>query len=99
MTMNPADPRNVSAYVDILDRFIERSLTVAEFEVAFLALMKSERRHLGQPVYPILQGLFEDVDAYVARPELRTGPDDLDDWQLLQSVRRARDAIRDAGFT
>lgn len=73
MTRNPADLPNVSAYVDILDRFIEGSMTATEFEVAFLVLMKSERRIFGQPVYPILQVMFEDADAYVAQPELRTG--------------------------
>lgn len=30
----------------------------------------------------MLQELFEDADAYVERPELRTEPEDLDDEQL-----------------
>ena len=60
--------------------------------------MKSEQRTLGDPVYPILQGLFEDADAYVEQGELRTAPEDLDDEQLRASALRARDALRGLGY-
>ena len=60
--------------------------------------MKSERRTLGDPVYPILQELFEDADAYVEQAELRTEPEDLDDEQLRASALRARHALSGLGY-
>jgi hypothetical protein len=89
---------DVSAYIDLLDRFIAHELTAPTFEKAFLQMMKSERRTLAEPIYPILQELFEDADAYVERPELRTEAGDLDDQQLLMCARRTRQALRDIGF-
>ena len=93
----PSRLPNVSAYIDLLDRFIERGITAPEFEKSFLRMMKSERRTLGEPIYPLLQELFEDADAYVERPELRTEAEDLDDEQLLECARRTRQALRDIG--
>ena len=61
-------------------------------------MMKAERRTLDEPVYQVLQRLFEDADAYVERPKLRTEPDDLDDEQLLESARRARRALNALGL-
>lgn len=89
---------DVSAYTDLLDRFLGGESTAPEFEKSFLAMVKSERRTLGEPVYPLLQQLFEDVDAYVERPELRNDADDLDDEQLLDCARRTRQALSDLGF-
>jgi hypothetical protein len=53
---------------------------------------------LGDPVYPILQELFEDADAYPEQAELPTAPEDLDDDQLFASALRARDALRGLGY-
>jgi hypothetical protein len=97
MTPDPSRFPDVSAYIDLLDRFIEHGITAPEFETSFLQMMKSERRTLGQPIYPLLQELFEDADAYVERPELRTEAEDLDDEQLLACARRTRQALRDIG--
>ncbi|GAC1456319.1 MAG: hypothetical protein PVSMB1_06000 [Gemmatimonadaceae bacterium] len=96
-----ADPTqfpDISPYLDLFDRFIERKLTAAEFEASFLQMMKHEHRTLGDPIYPLLQELFEDADAYVESPELRTEPEDLDDEQLLGCAIRTRQALRDIGF-
>src|SRR4029077_7562384 len=94
----PSELPNVSSYVDLIDRFIERDISAPDFEKSFLQAMKSERRTLGDPVYPILQELFEDADAYVEQAELRTEPEDLDDEQLLASALRARHALRGLGY-
>lgn len=45
-----------------------------------------------------LQTMFEDADAYVAYPELRTGPEDLDDEQLRQCAIRNREGLRSLGY-
>jgi hypothetical protein len=89
---------DVSSYVDLIDRFIGREISAPDFEKSFMQAMKSERRTLGDPVYPILQELFEDADAYVEQAELRTEPEDLDDDQLLASALRARRALSGLGY-
>lgn len=89
---------DISTYVDLLDQFGERKTTAPEFESAYLRMMKCELRTLGEPVYPLLQELFEDADAYVERPELRTDREDLDDEQLLGCAVRTRQALRELGY-
>jgi hypothetical protein len=74
------------------------NISAPDFEKSFLQTMKSERPTLGDPVYPILQELFEDADAYVEQAELRTEPEDLDDQRLLASAQRARHALRELGY-
>ena len=98
MTRYPPELPNISAYLDLIDRFIGRNISAPDFEKSFLQAMKSERRILGDPLYPILQELFEDADAYVAQAERRTEPEDLDDEQLLASALRARRALRGLGY-
>ncbi len=98
MTLYPSELPDVSSYVDLIDRFVGRDIPAPDFEKSFLQAMKSERRTLGDPVYPILQELFEDADAYVEQAELRTEPEDLDDEQLLASALRARHALRGLGY-
>ena len=98
MTDYPSELPNVSSYLDPIDRFIERDISAPDIEKSFLQAMKSEPRTLGDPVYPILQELFEDADAYVAQAEPRTEPEDLDDEQLLASALHARHALRALGY-
>lgn len=89
----------IDSYLELIDRFIDGSINAAEFEHCYLRAIKSERRILGDPVFPILQELFEDADAYVESPHLRDAPEDLDDVQLRECASRARQALRDLGYT
>jgi len=98
MITGPSRLPDISAYIDLIDRFIERRVTAPEFERLFLQMMKSEHRTLGELTYPILQELFEVADAYVERPELRTEAEDLDDEELIASAARTRQALRVIGF-
>ena len=98
MTLYPSGLPDISSYVYLIERFIGRDISAPDFEKSFLHAMKSEQRILGDPVYPILQGLFEDADAYVERAELRTEPGDLNDEQLLASAVRTRHALRELGY-
>jgi hypothetical protein len=95
--VHPSELPDVSSYLDIIDRFIGRDISAPDFEKSFLQA-KSQRRTLGDPVYPILQELFENADSYVEQSEVRTEPEDLDDDQLLSSALRARDALRGLGY-
>ena len=94
----PSPLSDISSYITMIDSFIGGSMTASDFAKSFLQAMKAERRTLGEPVYPVLQQLFEDTDAYVADPDLRSEPEDLDDDQLLACARRARQSLRDNGF-
>jgi hypothetical protein len=94
----PSELPDVSSYLDIIDRFIGRDISSPDFQKSFLQALKSEHRILGEPVFPVLQELFEDADAYVDRAELRTEPEDLDEEQLLACALRARDALRGLGY-
>jgi hypothetical protein len=98
MTLHPSELPDISSYIDLMDRFIARDISAPDFEKSFLHAMKSERRTLGDPVYPILQELFEDADVCIPQAELRTEPEDLDDEQLLASALRARHALRGLGY-
>ncbi|XTP35783.1 colicin immunity domain-containing protein [Mycobacterium sp. TJFP1] len=89
---------DITAYLDTIDSFIGHSISAAAFERSFLQTFKAERRTLGEPVYPILQELFEDADAHVADPNIRTDPEDIDGERLFECARRARHALRDIGF-
>lgn len=89
---------DVTGYIELIDDLLRGSVSASEFEKLFIRMVKAERRILGEPVYPILQELFEDADAYVADPRLRTEPEDLDDSQLLSCARRARNALREVGY-
>src|SRR5258707_3205941 len=98
MTLHPSELPHVSSYVDLIDRFIGRDISAPDFEKSFLQAMKSEHRILGDPLYPILQELFEDADAYVEQAELRTEPEGLDDEQLLANAVRACDELCGLGY-
>lgn len=89
---------DITSHIELIDRFLEGSIAAPEFHLSFLQAIKSERRILGEPVFPILQELFEDADAYVEYPHLREGPDDLDEDQLHACANRARQALRDLGY-
>ena len=94
----PLSLPDISSYIKMIDSFIGGSMIASDFAKSFPQAMKAERRTLGEPVYPVLQQLFEDTDTYVADPDLRSEPEDLDDDQLLACARRARQCLRDIGF-
>jgi hypothetical protein len=89
---------DITSFVRLIDSFLNQSASAVDFQLAYLRMVKSEQRILGKPVYPILQELFEDADAYVADPRLRSEPEDLDDSRLLSCARRARNALREVGY-
>ncbi len=90
---------DINSYIDLIDRFLRRSVSAPVFQLTYLRMVKNEQRVLGQPVFPVLQELFEDADRYVAEPRLRTGTEDLDDEGLMSCAARARGALRDLGYT
>jgi hypothetical protein len=98
MTTHPSELPEISSYLDIIGRFIGRDISAEISKCLSCGAVKSEHRILGDPVFPVLEELFEDADAYVDRAELRTEPEDLDAEQLLACAHRARDALRGLGY-
>ncbi|RDH75734.1 hypothetical protein DVS77_25000 [Mycolicibacterium moriokaense] len=89
---------DISLYIGIIDDFIARRTTATVFHGSYLSAVESEKRMLGDPIFPVLQRLLGDADAYVAYPELRTDPEDLDDEQLRKCAIRAREELRELAF-
>ncbi|MEW5812514.1 MAG: colicin immunity domain-containing protein [Actinomycetota bacterium] len=99
MTPDDRSPPDINSYIDLIDRFLHRSVSAPDFQLTYLRMLKNERRILGEHVFLILQELFEDADRHVAEPRLRTGTEDLDDEGLMSSAARAREALRGLGYT
>lgn len=98
MSKRPNELPDLRVYIGLIDNFIANVIGAPEFQKSYLSTMKSEQRIFGDPIFPVIQRLFGDADAYVAYPELRTEPEDLDDDQLRECAIRARGELRDLGF-
>ncbi|WP_164478773.1 colicin immunity domain-containing protein [Mycolicibacterium stellerae] len=98
MSKRPNERPDLRVYVGLIDNFITNVISAPEFQKSYLSTMKSEQRVFGAPIFPVIQRLFGDADTYVAYPELRTEPADLDDEQLRECAIRARRELRELGF-
>jgi hypothetical protein len=98
MTTPPNEQPDLSSYLRLIDDLIANRLGAPEFQKEYLSTLQSEQRIFGDQVFGVIQTLFEDADAYVQYPELRTEPEDLDDEQLRQCAIRARDQLRALGY-
>jgi hypothetical protein len=94
----PNELPDLSSYIRLIDDFIARRMSAPEFEKSYLSALKLENRGLAVPIFDVLQRLFGDADAYVAYPELRTEPEDLDEEQLRECALRARGELRELGY-
>lgn len=93
MANEEVDKFDISPYIAIIDRFLAGEIAAASFARTYMKMMKSETRMLGDAIYPVLQDLFGDADAYVEQPDLRTDSEDLDENDLLACARRARERL------
>lgn len=71
----------VSKYVELIDRFVCRTIDATTFEAAYLKMFKNETAHLPDTAFTVLEQLFGDVDAFCVDPALR-GESDLDEDAL-----------------
>lgn len=81
---------DINSYVDLIDRFLRGSVSAPDFQLTYLRMVENEQRILGDPVFPLIQELFEDADRYVDEPRLRTGTEDLDDEGLMSWAASVR---------
>ncbi|WP_188989762.1 colicin immunity domain-containing protein [Saccharopolyspora thermophila] len=84
---------SLQPYIELIRSFIERRITADEFETRYLAMFKAETAHFDEDTFDTLDGLFADVDAYVADPALHDSPEDLDDEQLRARAACALDKL------
>jgi hypothetical protein len=94
MTISPDWVQHVQKYRVMIDAFIADQIDAAEFEKLYLSAIKVEKTVFPDSIYSALQELFEDVDAYVSDPNLRTEQEDIDEDHLHSCAVRARDALR-----
>lgn len=50
---------DINSYIDLIDRFLRRSVSAPDFQLTYLREVKNEQRILGGRVFPLLQQLFE----------------------------------------
>lgn len=55
---------DIVSYKELIKSFINRKVTVDEFEKDFLAAFKTEPGPMNPSIYDILENLFAAVDAY-----------------------------------
>lgn len=82
-------PRMLGSYEPIMKRFIDGDISAQDFEDRYLATFKLDKHQVPGREFDVLDGLFADVDDYVADPALRAEVGGLDDEQLREKVRRA----------
>lgn len=73
----------------LLDLFLNRKISVEEFQATYLDRFKNEQRQLDEPLFELLDGLFGDVDAFSTDLELIAENPEyyLDEAGLREKVR------------
>lgn len=84
----------LSAYLDLIEQFVDGRISAERFEAVFLSKFKNEKVRLPDGQFNVLDGLFGDVDDYVSDPGLRAEAGGLDDEQLRTCARNAYNALR-----
>ncbi len=84
--------RNLSEYRDLIQEFVNRRITVGEFERGYLRMFKDDATIRSEGEYEILNQLFGDVDAFSSDADLRSA-DGLDEEQLRAAANGALIAL------
>jgi hypothetical protein len=93
MTLSHDEARAVTPYLELIDKFVGREIGAPRFEDAFLDAYRSDDYPWSDDTFDVLDGLFADVDAFVADDSLRDHRD-LDAPGLLQAARQAAQRLR-----
>lgn len=84
--------RPLSEYRDLIRDFVDRGISVGEFERRYLRMFKDDPTIRSEDEYGILNQLFGDVDAFSPDPELRS-TDAVDEEQLRAAAQSALVAL------
>ncbi|MCA1674485.1 MAG: colicin immunity domain-containing protein [Actinobacteria bacterium] len=79
----------LAAYRPIMARFLAGETSAEEFEREYLTTFKNDANQVLGAEFDVLDGLFADVDEYVADPALRAQVGGLGDDELKERVRAA----------
>jgi hypothetical protein len=75
-------------YVTLIGSFVSKEIGAEDFEKQYLKMFKTQSGFLPNNIFKILDGLFGDVDAFCADPEL-CDEDNLNEEQLREKCARA----------
>jgi self-protective colicin-like immunity protein len=96
----PGDDARVSRmlenYRDLIHRFVIGDMSADEFETDYLARFKDDPNQVTGEEFDILDGLFADVDDYVADPTLRESTGGISGEELRARARDAYARLFDA---
>ena len=78
-------------YKLLLEKFLDGTMPVDEFQTVYLDRFKTEQRSLNDALYEILEGVFGDVDSLTTDQQLLAENPDfyLDESQLREKIRQA----------
>lgn len=79
----------LSAYQPIMSRFLAGETTAQEFEREYLTAFQDDADQVTGDEFDVLDGVFADVDEYVADPALRNQVNGIGDDELKERVRVA----------
>lgn len=91
--MQDGEREALAPYDALVADFVSGGIDGPAFEQRFLDRYKADPYLWSEPVFAVLDGLFADVDSYVADDDLRD-PEDLDEAGLREAAGRALAALR-----
>lgn len=62
--------RTLDDYILFISRYINKDISVYDFEKGYLEMVKTEKTFFNAPENTIIQSLFGDVDAFCDNPEI-----------------------------
>jgi hypothetical protein len=93
--MRPDEEQALAPYLTLIESFTSAQISAPMFERQFLERYQADPFLWSEDVFDALDGLFADVDAYVADDDLRDADDgDLDDEGLRESAQRVLDRLQ-----
>jgi hypothetical protein len=88
MSDSEAVAKMLAGYEPIIRRFNCGDLSASDFESEFLSYFKNDKTQVVSEEFEVLDGLFADVDQYVADPRLRAAGGGLDAVELRLRARQ-----------
>jgi hypothetical protein len=80
----------VNRYIHLLKEFVAGTIDASSFERQYIQAFKIETSFFSDDVFAILDGLFAEVDAFCADPELRANTSDaISEEELLERCKEA----------
>ncbi|GAB3360829.1 colicin immunity domain-containing protein [Amycolatopsis echigonensis] len=69
MSISEANERDAADYGELIERFVDRAVSAAQFEQQYVDLMKNDEALHPDDVFAVLDELFSEVDEYFSSPE------------------------------